>query len=137
MVDTNVVLSRVTKIRECVAILRRYAVTDEKSFLNNTDVSSSAERQLQIAIQAVIDIGNHVVADLDLGTPKNYRDTFTILSKNKIVSKPLSKRLGAMTGLRNVLVHDYLDVDLKIVYRILKRDLPDFEKFIGSILRLI
>ena len=137
MVDTNVVLARVTKIRECVSTLRKYAFTDEKFFLENTDVSSSAERQLQVAIQAVIDIGNHVIGDMDLGAPKDYKDIFRILARHKIVSKPLSIKLSSMTGLRNVLVHDYLEVDLKIVYRILKKDLGDFDKFITSILKLV
>lgn len=110
---------------------------DQKGFLQDTDISSSAERQLQVAIQAVIDIGNHVVSDKDLGTPKDYKDIFRILARHKIVSKALSERLSAMAGLRNVLVHDYLDVDLKLVYRILKKDLGDLETFIKSVLKLV
>src|SRR5258708_2298224 len=110
---------------------------DEKAFLRNTDVFSSAERQLQVAIQAGIDIGNHVIADKDLGSAKDYKDIFRVLTKHKILSKPLSARLASMTGLRNVLVHDYLDIDLRIVYRILKKDLPDFEKFIAAVLKLV
>ncbi len=137
MVDTNVILSRITRIRECTAILRRYSLMDQKGFLQDTDISSSAERQLQVAIQAVIDIGNHVVSDKDLGTPKDYKDIFRILARHKIVSKALSERLSAMAGLRNVLVHDYLDVDLKLVYRILKKDLGDLETFIKSVLKLV
>ena len=137
MVDSNVVLSRITKIRECVAILRRYALLPEKSFLASVDISGNAERQLQVAIQAVIDVGNHVISDMDLGVAKDYKDIFRILAKNRIVSAALSRRLAAMTGLRNVLVHDYLDVDLKIVYRILKKDLADFETFMAAILKLV
>jgi len=137
MVDGNVVLSRITKIRECVAILRRYALLSEKSFLESVDISGNAERQLQVAIQAVIDIGNHVISDMDLGAAKDYKDIFRILAKHKIVSTALSRRLAAMTGLRNVLVHDYLDVDLRIVYRILKKELADFETFIAAILKLV
>ena len=137
MVDSNVVLARVTKIRECVAALRRYAWLDEESFMGNPEVSGNAERQLQVAIQAVIDIGNHVLADRDLGTAKDYKDIFHILSKDRIVSKSLGSRLASMTGLRNVLVHDYLEVDLKIVHRILRKDLADFERFIVAVLKLV
>ena len=137
MVDSSVVLARVTKIRQCVAILRRYALLDENSFLGNPDVSGNAERQLQVAIQAVIDIGNHVLADRDLGTAKDYKDIFRILSENRIVSKSLAGRLASMTGLRNVLVHDYLEVDLTIVRNILRKDLADFEKFITAVLKLV
>ena len=84
-----------------------------------------------------MDIGNHVISDMDLGTAKDYKDIFRILAKHKFVSLALSRRLAAMTGLRNVLVHDYLEVDLRIVYRILKKDLADFETFIAAILKLV
>jgi uncharacterized protein YutE (UPF0331/DUF86 family) len=84
---------------------------------------------MQVAIQAVLVIGYHVVSVMELGTPKDYKDIFKILAGNKIVSKSLAARLSAMAGLRNILVHDYLEVDLKIVYRILKKDLGDFETF--------
>jgi uncharacterized protein YutE (UPF0331/DUF86 family) len=137
VVDANVVLARVRKIRESVAALRRYAVMAEPLFLENPEVSGNAERQLQVAIQAVIDIGNHILADRDLGTAKEYKDIFRILSKNRIVSKSLANRLSLMTGLRNVLVHDYLEVDLKLVFRIIQRDLSDFEKFITAVLKLV
>ena len=137
MVDSNVVLTRITKIRSCVVILRRYALLPEKTFLANPDICGNAERQLQVAIQAVIDIGNHVISDMDLGTAKDYKDIFRILATHKIVSAALAKRLSAMSGLRNVLVHDYLDVDLKIVWRILKKDLADFETFIAAILKIV
>jgi uncharacterized protein YutE (UPF0331/DUF86 family) len=110
---------------------------DERSFLADPDICGNAERQLQVAIQAAIDIGNHLLADLDLGTAKDYKDIFRILSEHRIIPNRLASRLSSMTGLRNVLVHDYLEVDLGIVFAILKSDLPDFEKFIAAVMKLV
>ena len=42
-----------------------------------------------------------------------------------------------MTGLRNVLVHDYLEIDLHLIHRIIKSALGDFEEFISAALKLI
>ena len=137
MVDKNVVLSRVSKIRESVGRLVALAALSEKAFTSDADACAIAERHLQVAIQAVIDIGNHVVADLDLGTPSDYKDIFVLLAKHRVVSTPLAKKLAAMAGLRNVLVHDYMKVDLGLLYRTLRRDLGDFERFVGAILKLI
>ena len=137
MVDKHVVLSRVTKIRESVRRLVALATLSEKAFRSDPDACAIAERHLQIAIQSVIDIGNHVVADLDLGVPTDYKGIFALLAKRRIVSKPLAKRLAAMAGMRNVLVHDYLDVDLGLVHRTLRHDLRDFERFIAAVLKLV
>ncbi len=136
MVDKNVVLSRVSKIRESVRRLVALAVLSEKAFRADADACAIAERHLQVAIQSVIDIGNHVVADLDLGTPSDYKEIFVLLAKHRVLSQPLARRLAAMAGMRNVLVHDYMKVDLGLVYHTLRHDLGDFERFIRAVLKL-
>ena len=137
MVDSHIILSRIDKIRECIAKLRRLAALEEDAFLSDSSAADSAERNLQIAIQAVIDIGNHVVADKDLGTPRDYKDIFHILASHKVVSETLAAKLISMTGLRNVLVHDYLEIDLRLVHRIIRSELGDFEEFISAVLKLV
>jgi uncharacterized protein YutE (UPF0331/DUF86 family) len=87
VVDSHVILARVDRIRECVVKLQRCAALEEEAFLENSLAADSAERNLQTAIQAVIDIGNHVVADMDLGTPKDYKDIFDLLTKHGVISE--------------------------------------------------
>ena len=38
-----------------------------------------------------------------------------------------------MAGFRNILVHEYLEIDRHRVYRALRDDLGDFEKFIKAV----
>ena len=87
--------------------------------------------------ESVIDIGNHVVADLDVGTPTDYKEIFALLATRRIVSQPLARKLAAMAGMRNVLVHEYMKVDLGLVYQTLTSDLGDVERFIGAVLKLM
>lgn len=137
MVDQNIVHARIEKIRACLTRLRELAGTSEEAFLQDEDSCALAERHLQVAIQSVIDIGHHVVADMDLGLPEDYKDVFRILAKHKIISEQLGKRLESMTSMRNVLVHDYLQVDLHRIYAALQNDLSDFDEFIAAVLKLI
>jgi uncharacterized protein YutE (UPF0331/DUF86 family) len=78
MVDSHVILSRVDKIRECVAKLRGFAKLTEEAFLADSSSTDNAERNIQVAIQAVIDIGSHVVADMDLGAAKDSGPSFEV-----------------------------------------------------------
>ena len=137
MVDSHVILARIDKIRECMGKLRVFSALDEEAFLNDSSSVDNAERNLQIAIQAVIDIGNHVVADMDFGTAKDYKDIFHLLARNNVISEPLAAKLISMTGLRNVLVHDYLEIDLRLIHRIIRSELGDFEEFISAALKLV
>lgn len=52
---------------------------------------------LEIAMQAAIDIGHHVVADMDLGLPEDYRAVFRILAKHSIIPEQLGKKLELMS----------------------------------------
>jgi len=138
LVDRFVVDARIAKIREYVALLRKiYRQNEEKALLKNPLVYSNAERYLQLAIQCVLDISNHIVADLRLNLPADNRELFEMLAEHKVLSKSLSARLTSMAGFRNILVHEYLEIDRKRVFGALKNDLGDFEKFIRAVSKLL
>ena len=138
MVDRYVVQARIAKIREYIALLRRIrSMTDERRFVSDPLTYGNAERYLQLAIQSVLDISNHVVADLGLRLPADSKELFVLLAKRKIVSTRLAKKLTSMAGFRNLLVHEYLEIDRHRVYQVLRDDLGDFEKFIKAVSKLL
>jgi uncharacterized protein with HEPN domain len=53
--------------------------------------------------------------------PEEFKSKHKTISWRKII------------GLRNRIVHDYFGVDLEIVWRILKDDVPDFHSFVKKI----
>ncbi len=138
MVDRFVVATRITKIREYVALLRKIrGLADERRFVSDPLIYGNAERYLQLAIQAVLDISHHIVADRNIALPADSTSLFDLLNRQKVVSKRLSVKLAAMAGFRNVLVHEYLEIDRHRVYKALTTDLRDFESFIRAVTRLL
>lgn len=138
MVDRYVVQARIAKIREYVALLRKVRQSaDERHFVKDPLIYGNAERYLQLAIQAVLDISNHIVADMKLNLPADHKELFDLLAIHKVLPPTLSKRLISMAGFRNVLVHEYVEIDRHRVYRVLRRDLGDFEKFIKAVAKLL
>lgn len=138
MVDRFVVAARITKIREYVALLRKIrGLADERRFVGDPLIYGNAERYLQLAIQAVLDISHHIVADRNLPLPADSRSLFDLLARQQVVSKKLSVKLAAMAGFRNVLVHEYLEIDRHRVYKALTTDVRDFESFIRAVTRLL
>ena len=107
MVDRHVVQARIAKIREYVALLRRIRrLADERQFVKDPLIYGNAERYLQLAIQSILDISNHIVADMNLGLPATSMELFDLLVTHKVVSAALARKLIPMAGLRNVLVHE-------------------------------
>ena len=70
LVDSNVILQRVGRIRKCVAALETIRRTHSESrFMADEMIQAAAERNLQVVIQSVLDICNHAVADMKLEVP--------------------------------------------------------------------
>jgi uncharacterized protein YutE (UPF0331/DUF86 family) len=99
----------------------------EADFLGDFRNTESAKYLLVKAIEAAIDICNHIVAKGGGRAPQDYADCFAILQELGVISSGLATRLKKMARFRNLVVHLYWD-DAK-VYTIIQNDLGDLEEF--------
>lgn len=128
MVRPEVIRKRLNKLDEYLDILRgmrRYSLDD---FLASPERYGSTERFLQLATEALTDLGNHVIADLRLGTVDTYADVPTILANCGYIDAELRDMWLKIIGFHNVLVHDYADLDRRVVYDVLTNRLGDLEQ---------
>lgn len=91
------------------------------------------ERGLQISIECIIDISNIIISSLDMEKPDTYRESILFLEKEKILPKEFAMEIANMISFRNILVHDYMRIDEKIMIDILRNRLEDFVKYINYI----
>lgn len=133
MVDAEVISRRLEKLREYIGYLKELRNKPEQVFITDPFIYGNAERYLQLAIQSMLDIGNHLIADQAEGRPEEYRDIFEIMGKAGILSQEFAAKLQPLAGLRNILVHDYLEVDRKKIYHLLQEHLKDFEEYSRAI----
>ena len=91
------------------------------------------ERGLQIAAQAVFDIGNHVLSGGFAERPADYAAIPSMLCRKGVISAELEARLRGLAGFRNLLVHDYARVDPERVREVLETRLPDLVAFADAV----
>ena len=132
-VDRELIATRVAKIREQLRHLSRLDAVSRDAFLASTTEQHAVERELQIVIEACLDIGHHVISREGLRRPGDYRDVFAVLREAAIVESGLGRRLEEMASFRNRLVHGYLDVEPGRVYEMARKELGDVEAFVASI----
>lgn len=135
MLDTYRVKTRLEEIRKRVLILEKdFKKIPEEKLIIDENLYASAERHLQVAIQACLDIANHLVAALGLERPrKEAGETFFTLAKEKIISQDLARIMKKVVGYRNVLVHEYLEVERHQTYLNIQNGLKDLAKFAQEI----
>jgi uncharacterized protein YutE (UPF0331/DUF86 family) len=79
----------------------------------------------------------HVVSKKKLGIPQNSRDAFEVMHHNGLLSNKLLKNIKGMIGFRNIAVHNYQKLNLKVIEQVIENHLVDFQEFISEITKVI
>jgi uncharacterized protein YutE (UPF0331/DUF86 family) len=123
LVDRNVFTRRLGRLEQLLRNLRRLTELDRDAFLTDEAVQAQAERWTHLAIECAIDLANHLIADQGWKSPTTNKETFQILGQEGVLDANLTRRMEGWAGLRNILVHLYLEVDHGLLFDILVRDL--------------
>jgi len=137
VLDKTVIMSRLTKLDEYFARLKRFQNIELKEYLSDNDLQAILERNLQLAIQVCIDIANYIIARRKLAFPDEQENIFILLGSEGIIPQKLAARIKGMVNFRNILVHDYTEINPEKVYQIFKRGLKDFDEFARAVVKFI
>jgi uncharacterized protein YutE (UPF0331/DUF86 family) len=81
-----------------------------------------------------MDIANYLIAQLGLAAPDEQENIFVVLGREGIIPTELARHMAGMVRFRNILVHDYLEIDSSLVYSNLAAELEDFDQFTQQII---
>ncbi|MEM8929584.1 MAG: DUF86 domain-containing protein [Acidobacteriota bacterium] len=137
MVDRDVFDRRREKFDEWLRRLRGIAEVDLDTFLGDPGLQAQAERWTHLVVESALDLGNHLIADRDWRSPTTNREVFRVLADHDVIDADLGRRLEGWAGLRNLLVHLYLEIDHRQIHRILRNDLDELRDFGRAIEQLV
>lgn len=127
----HLVTKRLAFIADCVAEIRQLA--DPEQLPVDKVQQRFVEHTPQIAIQAMLDVAIAVAAEHNLGEPADARQAFERLVSSGWIGRPMYETCRRMVSFRNIVVRRYLQVDPRIVQRIVERDLDDLLAFVRLI----
>ena len=137
MVDRLLVERILNDLNSFMSDLKKVENTSFDVFRSNTQLRRFIERTLHIAIEAAIDIAQHIIADEGWREADSYRDTFKVLHEHGIISDELLTKLVKMAAFRNLLVHYYEKIDDTIVFGVLRKCPEDFNEFSRQIVAFL
>lgn len=130
MIHKSAVTRRILAMNEALDELRAHPeASREERLATDAMLRAAVERWLQVAVETCIDLAHHVIAESGWTPPTSARGAFQTLAAHGIIEPELATRLGRAAGLRNVLVHEYAEVDLAIVAGVVRDDLADLKAF--------
>jgi uncharacterized protein YutE (UPF0331/DUF86 family) len=137
LIDKELVIDRLSRIREYLKHLKEIGSLSKADYLSDYKNYGSAARTLQVAIEACLDIGHHIISRKELRRPKDYKDIFIILGDEKILPIEFSRSIVKMAQYRNRLVHLYWEVTPDEIYDILQGPVNDLYTFSKHVMELI
>jgi len=129
----EIIEQKVATLYEKIERLRKFQDVSFNEFSEDLDMKDIVERNLQVAIEACIDIGKVIISFMSLREPLDNKDVFKVLSENGIITHKSLEFLLPMAGTRNVLVHGYDKIDTTIIFGILQKHLEDFYTYLAEI----
>lgn len=129
MVERELVLRKLAELELYLRQVSEYREITIEQYRADWKVQRIVERTLQLAFETCADVANHVIADRGLEVPSTYAGVFEALGRAGLLEADLVAVLVRVAGFRNVLVHEYTEVDARIVVRVLRDHLADLERF--------
>ncbi|MEG0640971.1 MAG: DUF86 domain-containing protein [Clostridium sp.] len=132
----DIIYNKIASIERCIERIKE-VYGDEQENLNDYTKQDSIILNIQRACECSIDLAMHIVSEKKLGIPQNSRDAFEVLESNNIIDESLATKMKSMVGFRNIDVHNYQNVNIKVIQMIIEKHLNDFNEYIYFINKFI
>jgi uncharacterized protein YutE (UPF0331/DUF86 family) len=131
-VSRRVVADRLTWVERMVAEIRALPLADRDAFFADRRNLWTAESCLRRALEALLDLGRHILAKgFGIGVSE-YREIAVRLEEQQVISSDEAALLRTMAGYRNRLVHFYHEVSPEELYEVCAHRLDDLEQVLAA-----
>ncbi|MBI4872582.1 MAG: DUF86 domain-containing protein [Candidatus Riflebacteria bacterium] len=132
-VDRQVLNRLLRSLEASLTRLRALRLPDPADPATVSEREWALERGLQVCIQTVLDLGAHILAAHPSGPIDDYTGLIDGLVALEVIPEDLGRRMRPMPGLRNLLVHDYAEVDPLRLAELTSHGLGDFDEFLAAV----
>jgi len=124
-ISKGVVSERISFIREMMRCIQELPLDDMEKFLEDKRNAASAESYLRRALEALLDLGRHILAK-GFGYPvAEYKEIARGLLEKKVLNEREAELLTKMAGYRNRMTHFYHEITSEELYNICRDHLDE------------
>jgi uncharacterized protein YutE (UPF0331/DUF86 family) len=135
--DRDVVLNKLESLRRSVTRVQDKIPSSYEQLAADYDLQDIIVLNLERSVQLCVDIGLHIISDLEMPAPETMARTFEVLERAGCLNPVVAERMAKAVGFRNTAVHTYQEIDWQIVYGIATKHLDDFREFSRQVLKFI
>jgi len=133
-IRAGIVAERVSWIRGMISSIRELPMEIFEEFVQDPRNPAAAESYLRRCIEALLDLGRHILAKGFAIAATEYKDIGQELFAQGIVTRDQAELFRRIAGYRNRMVHFYHEVDNEELYLLCTRNLQDLETLLDELL---
>lgn len=107
-------------------------------YLHNSAKRRNIERWIENLVMASLDIAKIILASKKMELPESYKDTLKVFT---VLELDFSEREGEIfsdfADLRNIVVHEYLDIKWKKIRKFIRQAERSYPKFIAKVKKIL
>jgi uncharacterized protein YutE (UPF0331/DUF86 family) len=127
------IVSLLDELQDYLGRIDRMEFTLEE-LQDDPDIQDLITHRLHTAVETCIDIAQHLSAGLSLPAKDAASDVFSLLTKEQVITKSTANQLSQAVGFRNLVVHQYADLDFHLLFAEYKQDVVSLYKFAQEII---
>jgi len=132
-ISASVVAERLAWIETMVAGIRALPLESIEAFEADSRTPAAAESYLRRALEALLDLGRHVLAKGFAQPAAEYRDIPRWLAEHGVIEAAATERWLKMAGYRNRMVHFYAEISRAELFEICATKQGDIESAVAAI----
>lgn len=117
------ITDKIIEIEEYLSELEEFTPNDLEEYLNDIKTKAACERYFEKITEAIVDLAFLIIKDLGLKIPEDDKVAFDMLAKEKLINYDIAEKLKNAKGMRNIIAHQYGDVDDEIVFNSITREI--------------
>lgn len=128
----GLVAQRAAYVRTMAGRLSGLPLANMAAFTGDTRTPAAAESYLRRALEALFDLGRHVLSKGFGVVPTEYRQIALELEAAGVIGPNEATLMRDMAGYRNRMVHLYHDIDEEELFEICREHVGDLETVLGA-----
>lgn len=132
-IDVELVTRKLLLIAADIEPLAAVAARGMAAYESSVVDQAVVERRLERAIGRMIDVNYHVLTASGQPPPPDYHSSFVRMAELGVFQPEFARQIARAAGLRNRLVHDYDDLDQRLVFEALGTALGEIPRYLAAV----
>jgi uncharacterized protein YutE (UPF0331/DUF86 family) len=136
-IDWRSVRAKLRRIRELLDQLQAFGPIDARRLTAEPVTELATERVLTLLVDLAFACNSHVGTAILGRAPDSYAESFTLAADSGMITEQLASELRPSVGMRNVLVHGYLEADRSLVAAAVPLALAQYGEYVRQVARFV